>query len=81
MAGGEPMAIQTAHIPAAFVPGLERTEGNSLYEVLQSQYQLHPARARETYFAAAAEAEAARVVGIPAGSPVFNVERVTLLPE
>jgi GntR family transcriptional regulator len=41
---------------------------------------LYPARARETYFAAAAETETAELLGISAGSPVFTVERVTLLP-
>lgn len=80
LAAGEPMSIQTAHIPAAFVPGLEVTEEVSLYEVLQRRYHLYAARARETYFAAAADAAAAELLGIPAGAPVFTVERVTLLP-
>ena len=80
LAAGEPMSVQTAHIPAAFVPGLQVTEDLSLYVVLQTRYQLYAARARETYFAAAAEAPAAELLGIPAGSPVFSVERVTLLP-
>jgi GntR family transcriptional regulator len=80
MAAGQPMSIQTAHIPAAFVPGLVVTEGASLYEVLQNRYHLYPARARETYFAAAADAASARLLGIPTGAPVFAVERVTLLP-
>src|SRR4051794_38060046 len=80
VAGGEPMAIQTAHIPAVFVPGLDMTETNSLYEALQSQYHLLPARARETYFAAVAGEPAAEMLGIAVGSPVFHVERVTLLP-
>ena len=79
-AGGEPMSVQTAHIPACFVPGLEITADMSLYEILQSRYHLYTARARETYLAAAAEPEAAELLGIPAGSPVFSVERVTLLP-
>jgi GntR family transcriptional regulator len=74
------MSVQTAYIPAAFVPGLQVTEDLSLYVVLQTRYQLYAARARETYFAAAAEAPAAELLGIPAGSPVFSVERVTLLP-
>jgi GntR family transcriptional regulator len=80
LAGGEPMGVQTAHIPAALVPGIELAENASLYEVLQTRYQLYPARARETYFAAAADTAAAELLGIPAGSPVFTVERVTLLP-
>jgi len=79
LAASEPVSIQTAHIPAAFVPGLEVTENVSLYEVLQRRYHLYPARARETYFAAAADPAAAELLGIPAGAPVFTVERVTLL--
>jgi len=80
LAGGEPMTLQTAHIPAALVPGLEIAESMSLYEVLQSQYHLYAARAKETYFAALAQPPATELLGIAAGSPVFAVERVTLLP-
>jgi GntR family transcriptional regulator len=80
LAGGEPMSVQTAHIPAAFVPGLEVAEDASLYEVLQTRYHLYPARARETYFASMAEPPAAELLNVPAGSPVFGVERVTMLP-
>jgi len=82
MADGEPLGIQTAHIPAQLVPGLEKDsmENVSLYETLQGRYGLYPARARETYFAALADADVAPRLGIPAGAPVFAVERVTLLP-
>ncbi|HWC98906.1 MAG TPA: GntR family transcriptional regulator [Candidatus Sulfopaludibacter sp.] len=80
LASGEPVSVQTAYLPAAFVPGLVVTEEASLYEVLQRQYHLYAARARETYIAAAADASAARLLGIPTGAPVFSVERVTLLP-
>ena len=80
LAAGEPLSIQTAHIPAAFVPGIEISESASLYEVLQSRYHLYPARARETYFAALVEAAPAELLAIAEGAPVFAVERVTLLP-
>lgn len=82
MADGEPMGIQTAHIPLALAPGLagEDFDHVSLYEVLQSRYGLQPAKARESYLAVPAEAEAARLLGIAAGAPVFAVERVTYLP-
>jgi GntR family transcriptional regulator len=80
LASREPMSIQTAHIPAAFVPGLHVTEGVSLYEVLQKRYHLYAARARETYFAALADAASAELLAIPIGAPVFTVERVTMLP-
>lgn len=80
LADKEPLGIQTAHIPATFVTGLELAEGMSLYEVLQTRFHLYPARARETYFAASADGAAAALLGIAAGSPVFLVERVTFLP-
>jgi GntR family transcriptional regulator len=79
LADHEPLGIQTAHIPASFVPGLKVAEGSSLYEILQNRYHLYPARARETYLAALADAGTAALLGIPVGSPVFAVERVTLL--
>jgi GntR family transcriptional regulator len=80
LAAGEPVTVQTAHIPAEFVPGLELTADASLYEVLQRQYHLYAARAKETYFASAADAPAAELLQIAPGAPVFAVERVTLLP-
>jgi len=80
LASGEAMTLQTAHLPAAFVPGLKVDHDASLYEILQQRFHLYPARARETYFAAAADKSAAGLLGIAAGSPVFTVERVTFLP-
>jgi len=51
----------------------------SLYDALQTRYHLYPTRARETYIAALADASAAAMLEIPAGSPVFMVERVTFM--
>ena len=82
VADGEPMGIQTAHIPQAMVPGLtaDSLENISLYEIIQIRYGLQPAKARETYFAIPAEAATAELLDIPTGWPVFSVERVTYLP-
>src|ERR1039458_1295608 len=80
LAGAEPLGVQIAHIPAALVPGLQLSDRMSLYEVLQTHYHLYPARARETYVAALADASTAQLLEIPVGSPVFGVERVTLMP-
>jgi GntR family transcriptional regulator len=82
MADGEPMGVQTAHIPLDMVPGLEKEnlENLSLYQILQSRYNLQPARARETYFAIRAKADLAKLLGVASGSAVFDVERVTFLP-
>lgn len=81
-ANAEPMGIQTAHIPIGLVPGLAAVEleNVSLYELLQTRYGLQAARARETYFAVTCDTEPAALLGIPPGSPVFAVERVTFLP-
>ena len=82
LANGAPMAIQTAHIPLALAPRLvdENFENASLYEVLQSRHGLQAMRARETYYAVAAEPSAAAQLGIEPGSPAFSVERITFLP-
>ncbi len=81
-ADAEPMGVQSAHIPLQLVDGIETAELDnvSLYEFLQARYGLQPARARETYFAIPAERDAAELLGIAPGSPVFSVERVTYLP-
>lgn len=79
LSAGEAVTMQAAHIPAGLVPGLVIDAGSSLYEILKSQYDLYPARARETYTAAAADQAVAELLGIAAGSPVFAVERITTL--
>jgi GntR family transcriptional regulator, N-acetylglucosamine utilization regulator len=82
LADGEPMGIQTAHIPVALAPELvnEDLEKASLYEVLRTRYGLDPGRAREVYFAVSADEQTAGLLGIVPGSPVLAVERITLLP-
>jgi GntR family transcriptional regulator len=79
MADGQPLTIQIAHIPAALAPGFEIDEGASLYEMLQTRYHLYAARARETYVVACANQPVSRLLGIRAGAPVFQVERITFL--
>jgi GntR family transcriptional regulator len=80
LANGEPLSVQTAHIPSTLVPGLRLADGMSLYETLQRQYHLYPARARETYVAGLADAATSESLQISTGSPVFAVERVTFTP-
>src|SRR4051812_6434072 len=79
LADGEPMGIQTAHIPLALAPGLpdDAIENVSLYSVLQSRYGIRPVTARETYLAVLADAPDAELLQIASGAPVFAAERVT----
>jgi GntR family transcriptional regulator len=79
LANGEPMGIQTAHLPLDLAPGLadENFENISLYELLQRRYGMLAARSREQYFAMSADAESAVLLGIAAGAAVFGAERIT----
>jgi GntR family transcriptional regulator len=80
LADGEPMGVQTAHVPSALAPGLENEnfEDRSLYDLLRSR-GLWPARARETHCASVADRASARLLRIPTGAPVFAAERITFL--
>jgi len=80
LADGEPMGVQTAHLPSALAPGLENEsfEDRSLYDVLRSR-GLCPVRARETYIASVADHAAAKLLRISPGAPVFAAERITFL--
>lgn len=81
LASGEPMGIQTAHIPLALVPGIEneRFADASLYKVFQRIYHLRPATARETHFAVAVGQEDADILGLNVGEPALAAERFTRL--
>jgi GntR family transcriptional regulator len=83
LADNEPLGIQTAHLPVSLTPGLIDLdlENASLYELLRTRYGLDPARARETYFAVAADASTATLLRVGLGSALFSVERVTLLED
>jgi len=83
LADGEPMGIQTAYLPLALVPGLDRIdlEGTSLYETLNTRFGLSAAKARETYYAELASADVARLLHIGIETPVFSARRVTSLAD
>ncbi|MBA3365124.1 MAG: GntR family transcriptional regulator [Actinobacteria bacterium] len=74
-----PVALQTAHLPSLFFPGLERYDfaRESLYGVLERVYEVKPANASETYRASTVDEEEAELLDVPPGSPAFRVERVT----
>jgi len=81
IANDRPLGIQTAYLPLRLVPGVEKRsfDSRSLYEVLRKEYNLAPARARETHSAVAVDAETAALLGIPKRSPVMAVERISFL--
>ncbi len=81
VAGGEPMGLQTVHIPADFVPGIAEIdfEPASLYETLEKRFGLLPDHASQKHFAVAVGAEEAGLLNVPAGSPALGGERLTFL--
>jgi GntR family transcriptional regulator len=84
LADGKPMGLQTSHVPLAFVPGIERIDfaNASLYETLDTRYDLVPVRATETQLAVAVgSGEEAALLKVAPGSPALAAERVTYLPD
>lgn len=73
-----PIGIQTAHLPAARVPGLfeEAAKMGSLYETLKERYGISPTEAREVYRVGLVAEEDAELIGQPMGTPAFIVERL-----
>jgi GntR family transcriptional regulator len=74
-----PIGIQTAHIPAALVPGLyeDAHEVSSLYDTLRSRYGIAPIKAKEVYRVGQVQEQDAELIQLPAGTPAFVVERIT----
>ncbi|MGE5645244.1 MAG: GntR family transcriptional regulator [Acidobacteriota bacterium] len=78
MAGEEPMGLETAHIPAALVPGfLElKFDAASLYETLEKQYGIAPDHASQKHFAVVVNREEAALLQVPESSPALGGERI-----
>jgi GntR family transcriptional regulator len=76
---GEPAAIQDSWLPYALVPGLahESLLGGSLYETLRTVFGIRLRWAEQDITASAASLEQAEVLGVPAGSPLIAMTRIT----
>nr|WMC99563.1 GntR family transcriptional regulator [Aminobacter aminovorans] len=74
----QPIGIQTAHLPAARVPGLLETAASvsSLYETLKASYGIVPQEAREIYRIGEVKPEDAELIQLKVGSSAFMVERI-----
>ncbi len=83
LADREPMGVQTAYVPSALVPGIERLPFTdaSLYEALASRYSLYPATARETHQAVSVPEDIAPLLRATPGSPALKAERLTTLAD
>jgi GntR family transcriptional regulator len=78
LADGEPMAFESTFLPSALCPELDKIDltKNSLYQILEDNYNVQMHHAAESLEAAAADAFTAKQLGIKKGAPVLVVHRV-----
>ncbi|MCZ7564097.1 MAG: GntR family transcriptional regulator [Burkholderiales bacterium] len=79
--GGEPIVLEEITLPAARFKGLtaERLaehEGASIYHLYETDFGTRMIRAEEKLKAAAADAVAARLLDVAAGTPLLSIERI-----
>jgi GntR family transcriptional regulator len=79
LAGGEPMALETAFVSAARCRGLldVSLEHESLYAVLRERFGLHLVRAAQRLEAVAANPYEAELLHVHEGTPLLLLERVS----
>ncbi|HYG60283.1 MAG TPA: GntR family transcriptional regulator [Symbiobacteriaceae bacterium] len=78
LAGGEPMALEAAHLPVVYVPGLLESGPmeRSLYRILAEHYQIHLVRATQSLEAVPANAYEADMLHVKEGTPLLLLERI-----
>jgi GntR family transcriptional regulator len=77
LADGEPMSIDTSHLPARRFPGLRKQleRHSSLYETLADVYGVEPAEGEETIETVLAGPNDARLLGVDVGLPLLLLSR------
>jgi GntR family transcriptional regulator len=76
LADQEPISLERASFPAARFPGLlDQSLGGSLYELLQTQYELVPGEAEERIEVVDAGTAEARLLGIGRGAALVSISR------
>jgi GntR family transcriptional regulator len=77
-ADDRPIAFMVSFIPAEFGEGIKSAleADGSLYAYLSTRHAIEIDSADETYRVGAADAHAAKLLGLEPGTPVFLVERV-----
>jgi GntR family transcriptional regulator, nutrient-sensing system regulator len=77
LADGEPMALETTHLPLSRFRGLRKhiSAGGSLYAVLRDQFGVEMERAEETIETSLAGPQEAELLGADVGMPVLLLSR------
>jgi GntR family transcriptional regulator len=78
LADGEPMAIETLHIPEALVPGLTpKALSGSFYELMAERYGVVIASGTQAIEPTVTNEEESAALGVPLHSPAFLFERTS----
>jgi GntR family transcriptional regulator len=76
LADGEPIALEHGWYSLAHLPGLDREDlSGSLYELLAARFGLRIDHAEQTLWTEPAEGEVARLLAVPAHSPLLVFRR------
>jgi GntR family transcriptional regulator len=77
---GQPFIFETLVLPAAVFPGLGRDGDlpNTLYDRFQKEFGITVDHAEEQIGTRAANAQAARMLGIKVGTPLLKIDRRTV---
>ncbi len=78
-ADGDPIALQSSHIPLHVCPGLENEDlaDKSLFSMLRERFYVHPYWTEAEVEALPAADEEARLLGVALGSPLLSVRGLT----
>jgi GntR family transcriptional regulator, N-acetylglucosamine utilization regulator len=75
---GEPISVQTSHLPAALCPNLEDNDlTGSLYRLLEARYDLRLWTGREILRARCTLPYEQQLLAVPHCTPVMDMERVS----
>jgi GntR family transcriptional regulator len=79
LADGEPMALETLHVPAALIPGLtrERLENASFYDLLEHDYGVVISNGTQSIEPTVTNEEESELLSVPLHSPAFLFERTS----
>lgn len=78
----EPVLIESYALPAQLFPGLDDydLEARSIYEILETEYGVSIARARQSFEPVAASAFEAELLDVPTGAPLMLEKRLSYDP-
>ena len=82
LANGEPVALESSYLPHKLYPGIITGDlTGSLTKITEQKYHLRLARATQVVKAEPVFGEAAKILGVKAGSPALFVKRISFLAD